>query len=178
MRLFVGIDLPENIKEEVYAITKKINTKNAKINFVAKKNLHLTLKFLINIDPKALEELVKRLETIKESPFKISLDSLSFFKRNGDISSIYLTLEPKDRLVRLQQKVDECLLDLFSKAQRFHPHLTIGRIKLLKNRQEFIKNLNQINVKKIEFDIKEFKLFESKLTKDGPKYYILKKFNE
>lgn len=178
MRLFIGIDLPDEVKEEVSKIIRGIGSKNAKIKYVAKKNLHLTLKFLLNVDPKYLSEIIKRLEVIDIDEFKLRLGKISFFKRNEEISSIYLVIEPQDKLTRLQQRIDESLLDIFPKDQKFSPHLTLGRIKLLKKRDEFIKNIEKIIVKKVEFKVKSFILFESKLTKDGPKYKTLRVFNK
>lgn len=178
MRLFVGISLPDNIREEAYNIQKSIDSKNVKINFIAKKNFHLTLKFLGEIVPEEIDKISERLNQIDQEKFKVNLSKVSFFKHNGDVSVIYLTLEPGDRLIRLQQKVDEILLDLFYKDQRFSPHLTLGRIKLIKKRVDFIKNIKEIKVNNLEFEIKEFHLIESKLTKDGPNYKILKTFNK
>ena len=46
MRLYVGVELPKNIKDELFDIKKNFNGRLAKVNWIAKKNLHLTLKFL------------------------------------------------------------------------------------------------------------------------------------
>ena len=49
-------------------------------------------------------------------------------------------------------------------------------IKFVKKKEEFLKVLKEIEVKHIEFEINEFKLMESKLSKDGSKYIVLKEY--
>ena len=47
MRLFIAIDLPDNVKDYLYCLQRSFNKDNSKIIWVYKKNLHLTLKFSI-----------------------------------------------------------------------------------------------------------------------------------
>lgn len=69
----------------------------------------------------------------------------------------------------LKQQIDKALPD-FKDDHEFHPHLTIARVKFIKNKQELIQNLKQIKIKPKTFKINNFKLYKSTLTPQGPVY--------
>ena len=75
----------------------------------------------------------------------------------------------------MQKQVDSELLDLSSKDQEFNVYITLARVKLIKDKEEFKKNI-KINILEKEFEINEFCLVKSELSKDGPKYEILERF--
>ena len=68
IRLFVAIDLPKEIKDYFYsiqqAIIKKIDTRETKIKWVAKKNFHQTIRFISWVEENKLEEIREKLKTI------------------------------------------------------------------------------------------------------------------
>jgi len=176
MRLFVGILLPKDIATKIFNIQKDISSTYAKIAPIHKKNLHITLKFLGEIKGGDLKRLMDRLSKINFEPFLLKLNNLKFFKKNRKI--IYFEVSPKENLVSLQQKVDQELLDIFKFDQTFLPHISIGRLKLIKDEQMFKDKLKKNSEIKESFTVSKFSLIESKLTKDGPKYKILKDFNK
>ncbi len=178
MRLFVGLILPEEIRTELFAVQKKFSSDVAKIKWISKKNLHLTLKYLGDVDKKDLKVIYDKLERIKFDPFEIRLGQLNFFKKNGQVKALWTEITPKKKVIKLQQEVDEELLSNFKFDQSFSPHLTLGRIKLIKNENKFSKILKEVKVKNKKFSIDKFYLIRSKLTKDGPNYKILKEFNK
>jgi len=179
MRLFVAIELPKDVKEELFSLQKKIGNENAKVKWVSKKNLHLTLKYLgeSKVD---LNEIISKLNSIKFNPFEIELGSLDIKTKNkyiGYTALLWASILQEREVIKLQHKIDSELLGLFSGGQEFSPHITLGRIKLFKKRDEFIKRFNHIKLKCIKFNISNFKLMESRLTKDGPIYKTVCKFN-
>ncbi len=178
MRLFVGSILPEEIRAELFNFQKKVSSKYAKIKWISKKNLHLTLKYLGEVDKKKLEIIYERLEKIKFDPFELSLGKLNFFERNGHMKVLWVEITPKEKVIKLQQRIDEELLSNFKSDQSFSPHLTLGRIKTIKHEDKFSKVLKEAKIVKKIFSIDNFYLIESKLTKDGPVYNVLKEFNK
>ncbi len=175
MRLFVAAELPQEIKNELYALQKSFSPNLAKIKWVSKKNLHLSLKFLGEVDSEDLEKIKVRLNSIKFEQFSVSLSDLETFN-NSKI--LWHGISPKDKVIKLQQKIDEELLDIFNSDQKFSPHITLGRVKLIKKEKEFLDSLKNVTIKPSKFEIKQFKLLESKLTKDGPIYAIIGEFNK
>ena len=66
---------------------------------------------------------------------------------------------------------------MFPRDTRFHPHLTLARIKFVKDKQDFMDKLNKIPVKELEFSVKSFKLIKSTLTPEGPVYEDVAEFS-
>ena len=69
MRLFVGIGLPKNIKDYLFELQRNIGSQYAKIKWVEKKNLHLTLKFLGEVHDDKFQELKDRFKDIRYNNF-------------------------------------------------------------------------------------------------------------
>jgi len=176
MRLFIAINLPGNVKDYLYDLCKKINSNNIKVNWTHKKNLHLTMKFIGEVGDSKLNEIKDRLSHIEYEKFSLNLDTIGFFPNNNFIRIIWIGVNPEEKVIELQKKIDSSLLDLISKDQRFDAHLTIGRIKNIKNREEFIKKIKDTKLEKIQFNVNEFKLMKSTLSKDGPTYEEIANF--
>ena len=177
MRLFIGLVLPKEIKDELFTVQKNIPNNLAKINWIAKKRLHLTMKFLGNVDRNKLKEIEDTLRNIKFKPFKINLAKFGFFPNIENIRIPWVGLFPEKEIIKLQQKIDGELLPLFKSDQTFNPHLTLGRIKFIKRKKEFLDCLDKIRIEPKSFTVKNFYLIESKLTKGVHCYNTLSEFN-
>ncbi|MFH0936125.1 MAG: RNA 2',3'-cyclic phosphodiesterase [Candidatus Woesearchaeota archaeon] len=173
MRTFIAIELPKEIREYLTEIQKQIGSENAKIKWVAKKHLHLTLKFLGEISEKRIELLKELLGKIKFKRFEVNLSSLGVFPNEKKINVIWIDLKPAGKIIELQQKIDSELLNNFPKEQRFYAHLTLGRVKFVKNKEALLEKIKNVKIEPKEFEINEFKLIKSDLTKDGPVYTVL-----
>lgn len=176
MRLFIAIDLSKEVKNYLFELQKKFYGLG-KINWVAKKNLHLSLKFLGDVKEEDLEEVKNILEIIKFNKFKIILKDSGVFPTKNYIRVLWVGLSPVSKILELQKKIDEALLLKFPADQRFLAHLTLGRIKSLKDKKKFLELLESIKIEELSFDINSFELMKSELTKDGPKYTVLKKYD-
>nr|MBA4405160.1 RNA 2',3'-cyclic phosphodiesterase [Nanoarchaeum sp.] len=174
MRLFIAVELPKEIKDDLYRIQKSINPEFAKINWVSKKNLHLSLKFIGEY--KDVDIIRERLSNIKFDKFEVKLDLFGVFPDENNIRVMWVGLEPKNKIIELQKEVDQELIDLLNKDQKFSPHLTLGRVKSIKNKNEFLKSLKSVSVNNLTFEINSFYLMQSELTKDGPIYKKLEMF--
>ena len=177
-RLFVAIDLPEEVKEELLKIQKKLSTNAAKISWAYKKQFHLTLKFIGEVKEDKFNDIIARLEKIDFKEFNLCLEKIGFFPdlRKGDLKVIWVSISPEKKVMELQQKVDEELLDIFSSEQKFQSHITLGRVKLIKKPKEFIDNAKQVSINPLCFDVKNFSLYKSTKVGGAHIYTILKKF--
>ncbi|NQU97832.1 RNA 2',3'-cyclic phosphodiesterase [Candidatus Woesearchaeota archaeon] len=167
MRLFIAVEAPKELKEFFVKLQKQVD-KGAKINLT--KEFHLTLKFLGEIDEKKLKEVKAKLKEIKHEPFKIKTSNLGVFPTESYIKVVWMGLKPYDRINELQKKIDEQLKDMFPEDKRFHPHITLGRVKFVEDKKKFIDNLKSIKVEEKEFEVKDFRLKKSTLTPEGPVY--------
>lgn len=170
MRLFLAIELPKEAKDYLFDLKKEI--KDAKVTWVSKKNLHLTLKFLGDVDEKKLPELKRKLQ-INAEKIHASLGTLGFFPDEKSPKVFWVSIEPEEDIINLQQQLDAELLTDFPGEQKFRAHVTLGRIKLIRKKQEFLKSVREIRVKKIPIVIDSFKLIKSELKKTGPVYEII-----
>ena len=170
MRCFIGIDLSFEAMKEIERLQKII-----KPHFVGKttsnKNLHLTLKFLDEIEDATLNEVEKKLSSIKHQSFELTLNGLGVFSQKF-IKMVWV----KVTTVPLQPLIDNYLKDIFEPEHRFMGHITIARVKKIEDKQSFIKLINATTINKIIFTVREFYLKESILTNEGPIYKVINKY--
>lgn len=170
LRCFVSIDFPKEIKKEIVKVQGQLP------EFAGKKteyeNLHLTLKFLGEIDMDKLDAAQKKLREVKLKSFECEIDSIGVFSEKY-IKIIWLGLKNCEGL---QKKIDENLINLFRQEARFMGHLTIARVKNVKTKKEFLDKLKLIKIPKIKFKVNEFCLNKSILKEKGPIYFVIEKY--
>lgn len=168
MRLFVAFDVSEEAKEELRRLQSELEKTDAKLNPV--KEVHLTLKFLGEVEEDKIEEIKNRLKEIKSGKFTAQLSNTGVFPSENFVRVVWIGLEPKDRINALQQKIEQSLGGLFPKDERFHPHVTLARVKFVKDKKGFIETIKKLRPEKISFEVDSFKLVKSTLTGEGPVY--------
>ncbi|MFH1637005.1 MAG: RNA 2',3'-cyclic phosphodiesterase [Candidatus Woesearchaeota archaeon] len=178
MRLFVAIDLPKEVKDYLFELGRKLNKGFAKVRWVPKKNLHMTCKFIGEVEEGRLPEIKERLSKVKIEPIKCRLSKLGWFPGDNEVRVIWVGAEPEEEIIGLQQSVDAELLDLFPSDQKFTAHLTLGRVAFLKKRKEFLGLLKETSIEKLKFTIDKIKLYKSTLKKEGPQYEVLESYPE
>jgi len=168
-RAFICIDFPDEIIKEITRVQGAVG----KVKFTGKltevENLHLTLKFLGEIDNKKLEDARERLKKIKFSEMELKLEKVGIFSYRGKPRIVWIKVAGKE-IFELQKNIDSALKDLLSPEERFMSHLTIARVKYAKDKKGFEKYIDGIEVKKLKFKIDRFKLKSSELGKTGPVY--------
>ena len=177
MRLFLAIELPEEIKDYLFTIKYNFSRDLAKVNWVAKKNLHLTLKFLNEVDEKKVSDIIKLLKEIKFSEFEVELDELSVFPNTNYVKVLWVGIKNFNKVIELHQDVEEKLNKYFSKDKEFSCHITLGRVKVVKDKKSFNEIIKNIKIQKLKFNVDSFTLFKSELSKDSPRYSVVEKFN-
>lgn len=175
MRIFIAFDIPNSIRDILYDLQKELHGSEAKIKLVEKKNLHCTLKFLGEIDDDKIAEIDEILKKIRLKNFTVNLGKVGVFPNMSFIRVVYIELIPSSDVIKLQQAIDSELLALFQQDARFQSHMTLGRVKFVKDKEKFNKKISELKAEG-SFDITEFKLYKSVLTKDGPNYETLKTY--
>lgn len=152
--------------------------KDLNIKWAPLQNLHLTLKFLGEIDNDQLDRATAALREISGAlePFHLELYGLGGFPEEKQARTLWMGVRNKRNLRELHQKVDEALQSAgFSPDHHeFRPHITLGRIRNKKNIEDLIspfvrKDFGKIPVQKIT-------LFESFLQGHFPIYKALEEF--
>jgi len=177
MRLFLGIDLPEEVKQVIEGI--KTPLKNIRgVKPVRKENLHLTLKFLGEVDENQVVKIVEALTEVKFEPFNLSLGKMGFFPNEKRIRVLWIDAEPAEPLVELKNEIDKVLPN-YKDDHAFKNHLTFARIKYLASSEEkkkIIELITNTQFEKKEFLVDRFKLYSSTLLPEGPVYKVIKEY--
>ena|SRR3989338_7440101 len=176
MRAFICIELSEEVKKEISKIidkVKKVDSVRAK--FVEPENIHLTLMFLGEISDKEAEMTKEALSSIKMKKFKVELGELGVFSPSY-IRILWINLLGEE-LKKLQQEIEKSLGDLFPREEReWQSHVTLARVKSLKDKPLFLQNFKEIQFKHINFTVSSFKIKKSTLTEKGPIYEDIGEF--
>jgi len=175
MRLFIAINIPLEIKKKLVDITKEL-IKFGKVSNVKKANIHITIKFLDEVEDKNIDELKNRLRKIKFNCFNLKLNSFGVFPNINFIKVIWAGLEDSLELRKLHDKVEGALAGLFDKDDKFAEHVTISRVKFVKDRDKLIGFLKKVRFND-KFEVNNFSLIKSELSKDGSKYTVLERYN-
>ena len=182
VRSFIAINLNPDIKEYLTSLHTNLNVPESKLRWVEKNNLHLTMKFLGYISLKQTELIKSVLKAItsKQSPFLIKLSSyIGVFPTYKMPRIIWVGIkEGTDKLKELYNSIET---DLFKKdfpreEKYFSGHITIGRVKYIRDTANFIQIVKTIKVNNLSQEVGSIDLMESKLTPNGPIYNITAKF--
>ncbi|MEN9626520.1 MAG: hypothetical protein RL557_848 [archaeon] len=133
--------------------------------------LHLTLKFLGEIDEPTLQTVRKQLFAIHFEPLSVALISVGVFSSHTP-RIVWIALDGADGL---QHAVDKSLEHLFSIEKQFMGHITIARLKHLEEKKEFLRYLNQLHCS-TRFTIDRFFLNKSILTPSGTIYETIEEY--
>jgi RNA 2',3'-cyclic 3'-phosphodiesterase len=183
MRTFIAISLPDSIKKELSILQDRLKKTDADIKWVKPSNMHITLKFLGDIDDKTLNLISHaiREKTGICSCFDISISKSGAFPNTMHPKVIWAGIhEGISSCSRMQKEFDVCAekAGIRQEAGAFSPHITIGRVRSQKNKQPLIDTLKKekdfsINAK---IPVKKITLFSSLITQRGPVYSILGEF--
>jgi len=134
MRCFIAIELDDETRSILSGIQKKLIESGVKGNFTRKENLHLTVKFLGEIDIRIFGEMKKIIEKISvcHKSFVLTLDKIGKFDR-GNRKIIWAGVSGSRELERLFADVEAEVLKVlpFGKEKRYTPHITLAREAVL-----------------------------------------------
>jgi 2'-5' RNA ligase len=185
MRTFIAIDLDEEIKNNLISFISELDklTSGARsIKWVKPEGMHLTLKFLGEISGEKVREIGNALKTISEQYQSFVLKfkgSGSFPPGSRNPRVLWIGIEEEETLKALQFHLEGELEKLgFPREKRkFHPHLTLGRVKTPSHMKEVLSlfeknketNFGEMQAKRLTF-------FQSILKPSGAEYSALSEF--
>ena len=172
MRLFIAIEL--NYLKDYFAKLQALLPTNARLSIT--KTFHLTLKFLGEVQPEKVENIISLLRVVKFESFNLFLDSIGIFPTENYIRVVWIGLYPEENIIELQKNIDESLKQIFKKEKDFKAHITLARVKYPEDEKLFLEQIRKIKVENKKIDINEFKLIKSTLTLKGPVYEDLAVF--
>ncbi|MEM0134955.1 MAG: RNA 2',3'-cyclic phosphodiesterase [Thermoplasmatales archaeon] len=166
MRSFIAISLPAND-----LLAKVIYENKPMSKAVEGKNLHLTLKFLGDVDN--IDEVRINLEAIKFRKFVMTLKGLGAFPSQQSGRLLFVKAYPEDVLKDLAAEVNS-KTKVIPLDHPFTPHITLFRVKDRRNFSEVITRYADTVF--MEHEVASFSLFESILKPTGPVYREIQKY--
>ncbi|HRR95676.1 MAG TPA: RNA 2',3'-cyclic phosphodiesterase [Candidatus Ratteibacteria bacterium] len=179
MRLFVGIKLPDNLKEEIRKIEASLRKKVREVKVVSPENLHITLKFLGEVGEKDVGNIDEKLNEVKKkfSSFDVSIGKIGSFPDDKKIRVLWIGVESHGKLKKLNSEIEKQLVTIgYKEENRFTEHITIARFKSTPDLGFIEKLKEKYNMVISSFKVENFSLINSKLTKSGPIYEDLETY--
>jgi 2'-5' RNA ligase len=183
-RLFVSLDLPLEVKKAAGALREQLREGPADvsrdvrrdISWTKPEGMHLTLKFLGEVETGRIEEIQAALMEAGRDfrPITIAVEGLGGFPTLHAPRVIWLGIkEPSGELVKLQKLADQALTPLGfpPETRSFHPHLTLGRVRSPLGRATILQALKALNPVCLgEWKLEELALMKSVLQSGGAVY--------
>ena len=166
-RLFVAIRPPEAICDLLIDAMDD----SAELRWVGNEQLHLTLRFVGEVERPVANDLAAALGQIRSDRFDLRVQGVGRFdqKRGG---AVWAGVEPNAPVAALAAKVERACQAIGIDAERrnFHPHITLARWKGRSSRaaDSFVERTAALS--SAEFAVDRFTLFESRLSRHGPHY--------
>jgi len=180
-RTFIALKISLTKESEKVFIEIKSKLKDEKINWVDNQNMHITLFFLGETGEKQISEIRRKIQDIVKvhKPFVFTCKGLGVFKNINDPRVIWIGIKKSDDLTVLKQKVDIVMQNLGFEIEshNFKPHLTLGRIKHIKNKAilaELIEKYSEYTFQDVS--VNEIIFYESILTSQGAIYKEIQRF--
>ena len=165
MRAFIAVAIPEKFNDCLAPLQEEFQ--NCIVGTMVKPPFHCTLKFLGEIPEDKIEEVRQKLRHIVFPKFMAYITNMGAFPNVDYIKVIWMGLEGKFK--ELQLDVDTRLMMMFPKEKEFVPHITLARVKYVRDKA-YLHHILRKKVNFENFEITEFKLVKSTLTPEGPVY--------
>ncbi|HEX8580656.1 MAG TPA: RNA 2',3'-cyclic phosphodiesterase [Allosphingosinicella sp.] len=166
-RLFVAIRPPEPIRAQLLDLMEGM----AEARWQDEDQLHLTLRFIGEVDGRTAEDIDIALSGVRHPAFELVLDGLGAFNRRGQPTALWAGVAPHEPLQALHKKIDYALQRAGVQPERraYLPHITLARFgRGGGSLQPLLARAGTIS--SAPFPVREFSLYESRLTPAGATY--------
>ncbi len=168
IRLFVALEIPDELRDRAAALQRGVDG----ARWVASENLHITLRFIGEIDEAHARDVALDLSHVRAPAFDVTLVGAGHFESGRRVRQLWLGVERNPALAALRDKVELVLVraGLDPEGRRFQPHLTLARLNGAP--AEAVRPWLAANslFRAVPFRAESFVLFSSFLGKSGPIY--------
>jgi RNA 2',3'-cyclic 3'-phosphodiesterase len=180
IRCFIAIELDESTQRELGKIQSRLRDeaglKDRSINWVRPENIHLTLKFLGEVDDADIPLVCEAASSAAGEflPFEFEIGSVGCFPPGGSARVLWAAVTAgEEQIVPIHRKLDELLhkLGFPLEGRRFAAHLTLARIKNIRVGHEVREGLEGFTIPKVIVQsVSTLTVFQSVLSRGGPTY--------
>nr|MBU1328204.1 RNA 2',3'-cyclic phosphodiesterase [Candidatus Omnitrophota bacterium] len=179
LRGFIAVEIDNQTRQKISELISILKKSNADIKWITDSQMHLTLKFLGNIDKGKVLGISDLISDISDNfdSFKIVFSRIGAFPSLNHPAVIWLGIDKGSEFLKtLNEKIETALEKIgFERASReFKPHLTLGRVKSNKNMPRLTKLLEETAFcLKDDIQINKLTLFQSDLDPKGAIHSII-----
>ncbi|VAX15088.1 2'-5' RNA ligase [hydrothermal vent metagenome] len=181
-RLFFAVDLPDETLARAGSLIDKFGIPPAHVRFVHMENLHISIKFLGDVEVKTIASLCKiaKEAVLGFGAMLLTIEGMGLFPNHTKPRVVWFGVGGEtDKLARLESKLAkniECL-GFPADERPFTPHLTIGRVKSESARGELIRLVHNNRELKVGDALMDaVHLYESRLGPGGSVYTKVESF--
>ncbi len=168
IRLFTAIEVPG----EVAACLTPLQRGMPGARWVARENLHVTLRFIGGVDERMAEEVDHALARLRMKPFEVRVMHLGSFGDSKAVRSIWAGLAPCEPLLHFNARIERAFqqLGLAADKRKFTPHITLGRTRNVSNKEvaKWIEEKGKLDCP--AFEVTRLVLFSSQTRAEGAVY--------
>jgi len=168
MRLFVALALPDTLRERLCGLCSGLPG----ARWVAPENMHLTLRFIGEVEGHDAEDIDAALSGIHLPRFTLTLAGVGDFGDDRRLRSVWVGVEASEMLNRLQSKVEQAVQRAGQppETRKFKPHVTLARFKSHPGGRLESYFAERSLFRAAPFEVSEFTLFSSFLSHEGAIY--------
>lgn len=172
VRLFVAIRPPRAQREALLALMSGVEA----ARWQSEEQLHLTLRFIGEVDGRTADDLVLALSAIDHPPVSLGVQGAGTFDRRGVVHTLWSGIAADDALARLQMKVDRAAIVAGCPVEhrKWSPHVTLARGRMGADALAFSARHAGFVAPPVE--IKGFGLYESHVGAAGSDYRLVDRF--
>lgn len=173
-RLFVAIRPPKIVRAQLLAAMGGV----AGARWQTDGQLHLTLRFVGEVDRHRAEDVHAALGAVHHPSFEIALAGIGSFEKKAEPTALWAAVAPQEPLKRLHRKVDQAVMRAGIEPERraYVPHITLARLPRAAGAiGPFLQAAGPLA--SAPFTVTDFCLFESRLTPDGADYAVVERYS-
>jgi len=178
IRLFIALNIPQNIKEEIIQVRNSIISNPLDYKWEAQDKFHLTLKFIGEVEESLVEKIQTEISFIYEyKSFNCTLTKFGFFYSGKEPKILWLGLNISEEIFDLVERLSEELVKfgIEKEKKKFRPHLTLMRVRK-KMDKNFINTFENCKLPDTEFLADSISLIKSELHSSGSTYTEIKNY--
>ena len=166
-RLFVAIRPPQEIRD----LLLDAMDDSADFRWQDEEQLHLTLRFVGEVERPVADDLAAELGRIHSPSFELRIAGAGRFEQRSS-GTLWAGVEPKAPVAALAGKIERACIAVGLEPERraFHPHITLARWKGRRGHEvaRFLERTRGLASE--PFELRDFSLFESRLSRHGAHY--------